>query len=238
MPRPVPNAEQQQQLDVIEAIPHDIVIGIDEVGSGSLAGPLVVGGVVVRRGWDHPIVLDSKALTPKRRVEAREVVLRSCLGWCVMSIEAPHLDREGMGRALDRLTVMVGRYLSSRFDGLIVTDGMEQRIEEAVTLPKADALVPAVSAASIVAKVWRDSEMEGYSQVFPYYSWYKNKGYKSKEHTAALEAYGPCVLHRFSYSPLKKLARSIPGGMQWADRFTSDGTPAPVEYRDGFPGGA
>lgn len=220
MGRPVPTAEQQQVLDRIEGTPHDIVIGIDEVGFGSWAGPLVVGGVVLPRGWDHPMVLDSKALTPKRRSEAATVVLDHCWAWHIASLEAPEVDREGVHRACERLTQEVVLQLSQQFEGLVVLDGNgdRNRHHSQISLPKADSLIPAVSAASILAKVWRDDEMVTYHDIFPYYFWQSNKGYGSKAHQAGLDAYGPCVLHRFSYKPIRAMAKKR-GMTEYADRY-------------------
>ena len=212
MGRPVPTPEQQMVLDRIEATPHSIVIGVDEVGLGSWAGPLVVGGVAVLRGWDHPLALDSKALTPKRRVEASKVILAESLGWCVASAEANQIDQEGIVAVLARLTREVIFDLSRRFDGLVVLDGDgngDRNLGCDIRLPKADALVPSVSAASILAKVWRDDDMVNYHVSFPYYFWEQNKGYGSKAHQAGLNKYGPCTLHRFSYRPIRALAKKM-----------------------------
>lgn len=215
MGRPVPNADQQKELDRLEAIPHDLVIGIDEVGCGPLAGPLTIGGVVVRRGWDHPMALDSKALSPKRRKESVDVVMNACLAHVILSLEAPALDAEGIIKARERLTREAAVYLSQKFEAVIVQDGTVpapvpgRDHTNMVWMAKADALVPAVSAASIIAKVWRDTEMVNYHEIFPYYFWQANKGYGTKAHYAGLAKYGPCVLHRFSYKPIRDLAKRL-----------------------------
>lgn len=209
--RPEPDERQQKELERIESLPHDFVIGIDEVGCGPWAGPLVVGGVVLPRGWDHPMVLDSKALTPKRRREANTVVYDNCFDYCIKSVEAYVLDQEGLEPARKRLTHEVAIELSSRWpDAIVVQDGdtpvpIEGRNwKNMAWMPKADALVPAVSAGSIIAKVHRDDDMVNYHEVFPEYSFYRNKGYGTPQHIAGLSAHGPCVLHRFSYKPLKR----------------------------------
>lgn len=212
MGRPVPTHDQQKQLDRLAGIPHDIVIGIDEVGYGSWAGPLTVGGVVLPRGWDHPMVLDSKALSPKRRREASEIVYANCWGFSIRCLEAPGIDQEGVSQARERLTREVAEELGQQFEAVVVQDGSVpapvpgRDKTNMVWLPKADALVPAVSAASVIAKVWRDDEMVGYHEVFPYYFWQSNKGYGTKAHEAGLEKYGPCVLHRFTYKSVSAVA--------------------------------
>ncbi len=226
--RPAPNERQQRELERIASLPHDFVIGIDEVGFGPWAGPLVVGGVVLPKGWDHPMVLDSKALTPKRRREANTVVYDNCYDFCIKSVEAHELDKEGLENARARLTREVATELGSRWpDAVVVQDGdtpvpIEGRNwNNMAWLPKADALVPAVSAGSIIAKVHRDDDMVNYHEVFPEYAFYKNKGYGTPQHIAGLEVHGPCILHRLSYKPLR---RYLVQSGRWPTRL--NGTPA------------
>lgn len=184
----------------------DMILGIDEVGRGPWAGPLVVGAVVLG-GAEIDGLADSKKLTKKRRYELniliREQAAVVALGW----VSAIELDEIGMSEALRLATRRAVEQIKTPYHEIII-DGTVNLLEGTgkaayvTTLPKADALVPSVSAASIVAKVARDTYMAEQDAIYPGYGFAKNAGYGVAAHRQAIEKLGVTPLHRLSFAPL------------------------------------
>ena len=195
------------------------LLGIDEVGRGPWAGPLVVGACVLREPIEG--LNDSKKLTGKRREAlATEIHEKAyCgLGW----VSAAELDKLGLSAALRkacREAVKQVQTLKPEFNEIII-DGTVNFLSDTPlgkyvsVLPKADALVPEVSAASIIAKVARDNYMVKLAERFPDYGFEKHVGYGTALHRAALEKYGPCEEHRKSFRPVAELAHNVEAGHQ------------------------
>lgn len=189
---------------------RDMILGIDEVGRGPWAGPLVVGAVVLG-GVQIEGLTDSKKLTKKRReVLYDEIYARASgvgLGW----VTAAEIDEIGLGPALRLATKRAVREVSVSFHEVII-DGTINLLSgtplegHVTTLPKADLLVPSVSAASIVAKVARDRYMEEQDEVYVGYSFGSHVGYGTAAHRDAIERLGVTPLHRLSFAPLRKYA--------------------------------
>jgi ribonuclease HII len=205
------NQEQIAALERISSHDADYIIGIDEVGVGCWAGPVVVAGVAVPKGWSDPMVDDSKELSPARREKALdEVILPAIAGCCLLSNTAEVIDEIGIELAKTQLTEGVALYLRQRFPGcLIVQDGnrpvaVNGTKKNVVCVVKGDSLVPAVSAASIVAKVTRDRYMREQHELYPDFGFNTNVGYHSLKHKHALMAQGPTPLHRRSFRPVKE----------------------------------
>ena len=194
-----------------------MILGIDEVGRGPWAGPLVVGAVILG-GAEIDGLDDSKKLTKKRRealdVEIREKAAAWALGW----VSAQELDDIGMSEALRLATRRAVEQIQAQcrqqnlaFSEIII-DGKVNflrgtALEQHVTvMAKADSLVPSVSAASIVAKVARDQFMAEQDAVYPGYGFVSNAGYGVAKHRAAIERLGVTPLHRLSFAPLAKYA--------------------------------
>lgn len=182
-----------------------ITVGIDEVGRGCWAGPVVAGAVIL----DAPIegLQDSKKLTSLRRTVLSERISETALvgiGW----VEPAEVDDIGMTEAVRLAMSRALQELPSEYDEIII-DGNYNFFPDdprARAVIKADGSVPAVSAASIVAKVARDAYMatEAHEQ-FPDYGFGQNVGYGTKHHRAALALHGVTALHRKSYKPIAKL---------------------------------
>ena len=194
-----------------------MILGIDEVGRGPWAGPLVVGAVILG-GAEIDGLDDSKKLTKKRRealdVEIREKAAAWALGW----VSTQELDEAGMSEALRLATRRAVEQIQAQcrqqnlaFSEIII-DGKVNflrgtALEKFVaTMPKADGLIPSVSAASIVAKVARDQFMAEQDAVYPGYGFASNAGYGVAKHRAAIERLGVTPLHRLSFAPLAKYA--------------------------------
>lgn len=198
------------------------LLGIDEVGRGPWAGPLVVGACVLREPIEG--LNDSKKLTAKRREAlATEIHEKAyCgLGW----VSAAELDVLGLSAALRkacREAVKAVQAQKPEFNEIII-DGTINFLSDTPlgkfvsVLPKADALVPEVSAASIIAKVARDSYMIELAERFPEYGFDKHVGYGTALHRAALEKYGPCEEHRQSFRPVAELAHNVEAGHKGED---------------------
>lgn len=182
-----------------------ITVGIDEVGRGCWAGPLVAGAVVL----GEPVngLKDSKKLTKKQREALSQIIYERAvavgLGW----VEPADIDNWGISTAVK---VAMERALASvqiPFDEVIIDGNINYLPAEprARAVIKADDSVPAVSAASIVAKVARDNFMATLSERYSMYEFDKHVGYGTAVHLAALKRYGVCDLHRRSFKPVRAI---------------------------------
>ena len=194
-----------------------MILGIDEVGRGPWAGPLVVGAVILG-GVEIDGLDDSKKLTKKRREALDEVIREQAAAWALGWVSAGELDDVGMSQALRLATRRAVKQIQSQckeknlaFDEIII-DGTvnflaDTALERYVTvMAKADGLIPSVSAASIIAKVARDQYMTEQDVVYPGYGFASNAGYGVAKHRAAIERLGVTPLHRLSFAPLQKYA--------------------------------
>lgn len=187
-----------------------ITIGIDEVGRGPLAGPLLVGACALDMEREYEGLADSKTLTAKQRAKRSTYIKQQALsigfGW----VNAPIIDKVGMTTALKLGALRAINELPQDIcdeANQIVIDGNIAMLDDprVITLVKADAKVQAVSAASIVAKVARDNYMDQVAKIFPDYGFDKHKGYGTKAHVEAIAKYGPVAgLHRLSFAPVRK----------------------------------
>ncbi len=192
-----------------------IIVGIDEVGRGCWAGPLVAGAVLLADNFEAPLhatwrLGDSKALTKRQREAAvlglQELGVVSGLGW----VSAQEVDELGLTQAVSlamrRALEAIDRAGQS-YDQIII-DGSFNFLPElpnARTLIKADSIIPAVGAASIIAKVARDNWMSQAALTYPGYGFEQHVGYGTSQHSQALVLLGPCDLHRRSFKPIQKI---------------------------------
>ncbi|WP_309622991.1 ribonuclease HII [Novosphingobium sp.] len=190
-----------------------VVIGVDEAGRGPLAGPVVAAacvlGTAVLAGLD-----DSKKLSAKRRAVLEPQIQASCR-WALGVVDAAEIDRINifaatmlaMTRAVAALVTELGAE-----PGQVLIDGNKTphgRVAEwrwnARAIVGGDALEPCISAASILAKEYRDRLMRAAALDYPHYGWERNMGYGTAEHMAALQVHGPTPLHRRSFAPVALL---------------------------------
>lgn len=187
-----------------------MILGIDEVGRGPWAGPLVVGAVVLPETHTLDGLTDSKKLTAKKRATLNEEIKSQALGWGLGWVPAEEIDEVGLSAALKLATIRAVEAVTAPYHEIII-DGTINFLKETnkgtyvTTMPKADLLVPAVSAASIIAKVARDTYMEEQALVYPGYGFESHVGYGTAKHSAALKDYGVTPLHRKSFAPIAKL---------------------------------
>lgn len=183
-----------------------MIVGIDEVGRGPWAGPLVFGAVVL---GDSAIdgLADSKALSKKRREAIAQEIHDKAAGVGLGWVNAAEIDEAGLAaalrlgcrRALEQIKVP---YQQIIIDGTINFLKDTGKGPYVTTLKKADSIIPSVSAASIVAKVARDAYMTLQDDMYPGYGFGAHVGYGTAQHRQALQAHGPCPLHRMSFAPL------------------------------------
>lgn len=189
----------------------EYVIGIDSVGLGSIAGPCTAAAVVFPRDFVFAEVIDSKALKPHQRFNAAQRIHAQSLHWALAASTATQIDRHGIAMCDRSCMVACALRCLARFpDAVIIIDG-ENKLPHPIpvgiqsAIPKADATVQAVGAASILAKVWRDSYMFSVAAAYPAYGFERHVGYGTITHRSQLKRFGPCPEHRRSYRTVKKV---------------------------------
>jgi ribonuclease HII len=194
-----------QAPDLFQISGGSIVAGVDEVGRGPLAGDVVAAAVIL--GDSSPAGLtDSKALSPRQRERLAETIRSEAVSWSLGRATVAEIDELNilqasllaMWRAVEGLSVQ---------PSLVLVDGnhLPRWSYEARAIVKGDLIEPAISAASIVAKVTRDSEMVILDDQYPGYGFATHKGYPTKAHLAALASLGVSPVHRRSFGPVKRL---------------------------------
>jgi ribonuclease HII len=181
---------------------YDVVVGIDEVGRGAWAGPLMVGAAILPRDTRVNGVRDSKMLSEKRREALFERIADWCDAWAVGAASQVECDRMGMAAAQKLAAERAIQALGVRPDAAVVDgkwDFVTPHVRHVEMRVKADRICLSVAAASILAKVTRDRLMREDAEHYPQWSFDTNKGYPCHLHRAALQAYGPCAIHRRSW---------------------------------------
>jgi len=183
-----------------------LTAGVDEAGRGPLAGPVTVAAVILDPGQTIEGLGDSKKLSKKRREALFPEILERSLAWSIVEVSVEEIDSinilqatlVGMKRAVEQL---------SPAPELALIDGNHPPSVscEVRTIVQGDSLVPAISAASILAKVSRDRLMEKMHQLYPGYGFNQHKGYPTAEHLRNLQEIGPCEIHRKSFAPVRNL---------------------------------
>lgn len=177
-----------------------LICGIDEVGRGPLAGPVVAGAVILPKNCEILYLNDSKQLSAEKREQLYDVILEHAVAVGIGIVSPQRIDEinilqatyEAMRQAIEKLNPQPTVLLN---DAVRIPQVAIQQ----VPIIKGDAKSVSIAAASIVAKVTRDRMMEQYEEVFPGYGFARNKGYGSKEHIEALQTMGPTAIHRRSF---------------------------------------
>ena len=184
---------------MIEAGPDKVVVGVDEVGRGSIAGPLTVAAVVLP---DEPIIEglnDSKQMTPKQRESVAEVIEQRAIAIGMAHIPPADIDRDGMSSSLKRAMSLAIERTGLEAD-LVLIDGNPVHVHpREKCIPHGDGTVACIAAASIVAKVTRDKMMTEADSRYPGYGFAKNKGYGSQQHIDAIRELGLSDFHRRTF---------------------------------------
>ena len=176
------------------------IAGVDEVGRGPLAGPVVTAAAIFPEDFDLLGVDDSKKLTPKKRDELFDRIKDAAVCWAIGRREPGRIDEINILNATKEAMLDAVNGLSVRPDHVLIDAVKLPSLEIPQTsLIHGDALSVSIAAASILAKVTRDREMEEMAKVWPGYSFEKNKGYGTKAHYEGLKALGPCPIHRKTF---------------------------------------
>ena len=190
----------------IQAEGFTYIAGIDEVGRGPLAGPVVAASVILPHNCDALIgVNDSKQLSHDKRVQLSEIIMEVAIDYAIGIVEVADIDRlniyeatkVAMQRSLDQLNIQPEYLL---IDAMTLPNQLPQK-----AIIKGDAHSLSIAAASILAKVYRDKMMMDYHETFPEYEFATNMGYGTKNHLLALEKYGYLPIHRQSFSPVPQM---------------------------------
>lgn len=199
--REAPTANHSLEFDAPEAA---VIAGVDEAGRGPLAGPVVAAAVVLDEACPIQGLADSKVLSPGARERLDRLIKRDALAWAVGRAAVEEIDRVNilqaslvaMQRAVAALGIMPQH---------VLVDGNRAPAFACAATPivKGDSKVPAISAASIVAKVTRDREMLDWDVRYPGYGFARHKGYATKHHLQMLKELGPCPCHRKSFAPVR-----------------------------------
>ncbi|MDD4885991.1 MAG: ribonuclease HII [Thiomonas sp.] len=189
-----------------EAAPATFIAGCDEVGRGPWAGPVVAAAVVLDPARPIAGLADSKALSARRRVQLDAQIRSQSLGWSIAECSVEEIDQLNILQATLLAMQRAVAGLHCPVD-LLLVDGNQT---PAVAMPcraivGGDAAQPAISAASIIAKVYRDGLMADLAGRYPSYGFERHSGYGTAVHQAALLTLGPCAAHRRSFAPIRRL---------------------------------
>lgn len=180
----------------------ELVAGVDEVGRGPLAGPVVTAAVIIDHNFDLLEVNDSKKLSPEKRLQLYPKILSEAVSVGIGVKSAAVIDQINIYEADRQAMAQAVKALDVKPDALLV-DAMNVPIDiPQIELIKGDAKSNSIAAASIVAKVFRDKLMDDYDKIYPQYGFPNNAGYGTKEHIAALKKYGPTAIHRKTFAPV------------------------------------
>ncbi|MCQ9301117.1 ribonuclease HII [Staphylococcus hyicus] len=194
--------------EILSENPHALICGIDEVGRGPLAGPVIASAVILERDHNYIGMNDSKKLNKVARDQLNRKLQTNVKAWAIGAATSDEIDelniyeatKVAMYRAIQNLDVKPTHFLIDAMH-------LENVAEPQTSIIKGDAKSVSIAAASIIAKVYRDSLMEAYHHEFPQYDFQNNAGYGTKKHLEGLEKFGVTPIHRRSFEPIKSLLR-------------------------------
>lgn len=181
-----------------------IIAGVDEVGRGPLAGPVITCAVIIKENIEG--VTDSKLLSPQKRLLMADLIKSKAIAFAYGRAEVAEIDALNIHQATLLAMKRAVEALAIRPDKILV-DGLHRPAVsmDCEAIVNGDALIYDIGAASILAKVARDAEMVAFEDIYPGYGFAKHKGYPTAEHRQALQRLGPCPIHRRSFAPVAAL---------------------------------
>ena len=210
MPSPISSKRASRHPKPWDVLP--LTAGVDEAGRGPLAGPVVAAAVILDELQPIAGLADSKTLSERKRERLFDEIRARALACCIAEASVEEIDRLNILQAtlLAMQRAVAGLRLPPR---LVLVDGnrLPQLAVAAQAVVQGDRLVPAISAASILAKVYRDRLCQALHAAHPAYNFAVHKGYPTAEHLAALRRHGACAAHRRSYAPVRAVLAAGPG---------------------------
>ncbi|MGM0897556.1 MAG: ribonuclease HII [Bacillota bacterium] len=187
-----------------------LVAGIDEAGRGPLAGPVVTAAVILPSDCSVFLGLDdSKKIAKAKRNELAQLIKAQAVSWSVHVQPPEAIDRLNIYQATKESMESAANSLHTAPD-IVLVDAMQLELDVPTkSIIKGDAKSLSIAAASILAKTGRDDLMDEYAAMYPQYGFSKHAGYGTKDHLAALEAHGPCPIHRKTFEPVKSMAKRL-----------------------------
>jgi ribonuclease HII len=184
---------------------HNLIeAGCDEAGRGCLAGPVVAAAVILPKNFKHPVLNDSKKLTPNQRFKLRDEIINSAIAWSVAFVDNEEIDVMNILRASVKAMHKAIDSLQKEPQFLLI-DGNRFYSYKSInhsTIIRGDSIYFSIAAASVLAKTHRDEYMDKIHNEFPEYGWNKNKGYPTLFHRAAILKHGITPYHRRSFTLL------------------------------------
>jgi ribonuclease HII len=188
---------------------YPIIAGVDEAGRGALAGPIVVAAVVLPTGFQNSLIQDSKILSPSQRKKVYWIIKKVAVEYSVSFKSSREVEvKNPLGTTKEAMIEVILKLRTK--PNLCLIDGKEEiKIEgtKTISVIGGDRKSINIAAASIIAKVTRDTFMQKLHKKYPLYNWFKNKGYPDRSHLLAIFRYGICDLHRKNYEPVKSLLK-------------------------------
>lgn len=185
---------------------YHYIAGVDEVGRGCFAGPVVAASVILPRDFIAAgEVNDSKLLSPKKRTKLAAIIEKNAISFSVAEISVDIINREGIGSAAQRAFHLAVKTLSTSPDFILIDAFFINYLDKKIQKPiiHGDTISVSIAAASIIAKVYRDNLMQKLHERYPQYDFAGNKGYGTQKHREAIKKYGLCSLHRSSFNLTK-----------------------------------
>ena len=187
----------------VAALP--VTAGVDEAGRGPLAGPVVAAAVILDPARRIDGLADSKQMTDRARRRVAEAIRSSALAWAIGRVDNEQIDQLNILNAAMRAMRLAVLALPLRPIRVLVDGDRCPVLDcEVEAIVRGDQTVPEISAASILAKVYRDDEMIALDRTFPGYGFARHKGYATREHLAALARLGACTIHRRTFAPVHR----------------------------------
>lgn len=178
---------------------YNLIAGIDEVGRGPLAGPVVTACVIMPYDEMIDSVFDSKRVSAKKREKLYDIILEKAIAYSITLETEKTIDEINILNATKKSMINSFNKLSVKPD-VVLVDAVKLDVDcETLPIIKGDSTSYAIACASIIAKVYRDRMMDKYHEIYPMYDFINNKGYGTKKHIDALKIYGKCPIHRDSF---------------------------------------
>lgn len=180
----------------------NFVAGVDEVGRGAFAGPLVAAAVILPKDFDQKEINDSKKLSPEKREQLSKYIILNAVCFKISEVDIDFINKFGVGQATQKAFEDCLNNLKEKFEYALI-DGfkiknLEDKFQKAII--HGDSLSVSIASASIIAKVYRDNLMRNLHLDYPVYNFFENKGYGTKVHREALKRYGLTKMHRTSFN--------------------------------------